>query len=478
MVNKKKKINEEQLNKTKEEVVVNDKLCVFKNAIDKYIELLNSQMDSFPIVLNTLAINYTTCLRHFHDFIKDKKIQIIKDEENKRCTFKVPLEYGKEFEEVHKEMSRSRIALLLIPKNIVVAMVSLYDAYLTDLLECAYTIKPQLLNSCEKKFSFSDLIQFDNLDNFRKHVVEKDVESIIRESHAEQLNLLSKKFKVELTKDLPSYNDFIEITERRNLFVHTNGKVSSQYLQKCNGRPIDHKDMDVQLGEELIATPAYVEHCYNTLFEIGVKLGHVIWRKIENDLEKADDSLVEIGYDLIKSEKFSLACIITDFSCKPYVKHFNKVGEYVLCVNRALAYYLQGDRNKCEDIINEIDWSGAELKFRLAHKVLLEQYDDAIEIMKKIGKTDDMRLAYSTWPLFNKFRAIQGFKETYKNIYGLDFQYSEPQQTKWEDVIQEAMNLINESKEMISNTEDTTSSKELESKKIVKLKKKPKKRIE
>ncbi len=441
-----KKQTTKQLEETNEVVVNNEKKSVFKCAIDKYITLLNSQMDSFPIIYNTLAANVKACANHFTKFLHDKGVEVTKGEGEKEIVYRVPIEFGKEFEKVQDELSKSIDAYTSIPKNTVVAMVSIYDAYLADLIEGAYTSKPQLLNTNEKEFSFSDIIQFESLDRFKKYIIEKDVESIIRESHIKQFDILSKKFNVELTKDLPSYNDFVELTERRNLFVHTNGRVSSQYLKYCKDRPFDHKDADVQVGEVLAASSTYVEHCYKILFEIGVKLGQVVWRKLENDLEKADDSLIEIGYDLLKSQKYQLACIITDFSCKSYVKHYNKVSEYVLCVNRALTYYLQGDKDKSEEIINGVDWSGADAKYRLAHKVLLEQYDDAIEIMKSIGKTDDMRFAYSEWPLFNIFRTNQAFKDTYKEIFGQDYQYTEIQQTKWEDVIQEAMDLIKESK--------------------------------
>ena len=234
---------------------------------------------------------------------------------------------------------------------------------------------------------------------------------------------------------------------RSNLFVHTNGKVSSQYLKICKERPFDHKDVDIEIGEELFATPMYVEHCYNVLFEIGVKLGQVIWRKLENNLEEADDCLINIGYELIKSRKYQLACIIMDFSRKPYMKHFNKECEYVLCVNHALAYYLKGDKEKCKNIIENVDWSGTEGKFRLAYLVLVEKYDEAAEIMKSIGKNDNMRFAYAEWPLFNNFRKDQLFRDTYKDIYGKDYEYIEANPTKWEDVIQEAVNMIKESKE-------------------------------
>ena len=103
---------------------------------------------------------------------------------------------------------------------------------------------------------------------------------------------------------------------------------------------------------------------------------------------------------------------------------------------------MNDEKDKAKDIINKNDWSGTDSKFQLAHKVLLEKYDEAIEIMKIIGKNDKMRMAYAEWPLFNDFRKTSQFKDTYKEIYGLDYQYTESQSTKWEDTINEAMEMI------------------------------------
>lgn len=77
----------------------------------------------------------------------------------------------------------------------------------------------------------------------------------------------------------------------------------------------------------------------------------------------------------------------------------------------------------------------------------MEEYDDAFELMKKIGKSDDMRFGYAEWPLFNNFRKTQSFKDIYKEIYGCDYEYNDSQPKKWEDIIQEAVDTIKESKE-------------------------------
>lgn len=411
---------------------------VFEKAINKYIDLLNSQMETFPIIMNTLVARLQASTKKMKKFMDTNNIK--QTEEGDNITISVPVELNKEFVKHNTAISQAISAIQLIPQNIVVAFVSIYDAYLSDLIEGIYTICPDLLRTCEREYSFSEILRFDSIEAIKRHIIEKEVETVLRESHTKQFEWLSKKVGVSLTEDLPNFNAFIEITERRNLFVHTNGKVSRQYLSIVSDST---KNDNLKIGDILTASPDYVVHCYHILFEIGVKLGQVIWRKLDekNSLEQADCLLMDIVYDLLKSKKYDLAIILSEFSTKKYVKSFNQSHDYVKCINKALGYYLVGDSDKCKSIINNVDWSATELKYKLAIKVLVEDFVEACAIMKEIGANDYMKEAYREWPLFTKFRDENSFKETYKGIYQVDFDYIETKPLRWEDIIKEAIEL-------------------------------------
>jgi hypothetical protein len=136
------------------------------------------------------------------------------------------------------------------------------------------------------------------LEEAREYLIEKEVESVLRESHLKQFKWLETKLSFSLRKDLPSFNDFIEITERRNLFVHCNG-VARQYIDVCKENEVKKIDK-VKIGQQLIASLEYLKKCYMVLFEIGVKIGQVVWRKLwPNNLEDADIHLNNVCYALL-----------------------------------------------------------------------------------------------------------------------------------------------------------------------------------
>ena len=106
-------------------------------------------------------------------------------------------------------------------------------------------------------------MELGTLDNAKKYVLEKEIESVLRKSHAEQFSWMESKFSLPLRQGLEIWPKFIEITERRNLYVHTGGIVSSQYLKICkeNGLLLPN----TKVGDEISIEPDYFRHAYNII---------------------------------------------------------------------------------------------------------------------------------------------------------------------------------------------------------------------
>ena len=154
-----------------------------------------------------------------------------------------------------------------------------------------------------------------------------------------------------------------------------------------------------------------------------MKLGQVLWRKVNpDDLHNADRSLHIVTYDLLEREKYDLAIRLLDFACSKPMKHHSDVIRRVHIINRAIAYKWKGREDKCREIINDEDWSACSKDFNLAVAVLLNDFNQAIVIMKEIGKDGTLKeVHYREWPVFKEFRKSREFLKTFKRIYSKDF---------------------------------------------------------
>jgi hypothetical protein len=214
--------------------------------------------------------------------------------------------------------------------------------------------------------------------------VEKEVEAVIRKSHVEQFEWMEKRFDISLRKGLTVWPTFVEVTERRNLLVHSGGIVSSHYLSTCEQCGADCGK--ARVGTELVVTRAYISQACECLIEIGVKLAHVLWRKlIPTERADADNSLNVFCLELMNDIHHALARKLLDFATSVLKKWDSEVSRLVFVINRAQAHKWLDEETACQKILASEDWSAVDEKFLLGVAVLSDDTQKAVSLMKKLG---------------------------------------------------------------------------------------------
>ena len=387
-----------------------------------FIENMNALNESAPIVLavvSTLASKLTGA----HADYLEKYGQVTEQDEQKKV-YSVPIERQGRVKNLRERSSSLRTSMELIPRNFLVSYVSEFDNFLGSLLRTLYTNKPELLNDSSRQITYTDLLGFDSLDDAKEHVLEKEIESILRKSHTEHFSILESKFDIQLRKGLDIWSDFIEITERRNLFVHANGMVSSQYLKVCKQHGHDIKD--ISLGERLTVDSEYLSHAFKIIYEISVKLAHVLWRKVlPSERADADNNLNNVGFNLVAKGNNTLAASILEFSIG-LPKHHNETIKRMMVINLAQAYLRSDKKEKCEALLKRFDWSATGYEFKLAVAVLNKENDNAAKLLKiVIGAGDLSEENIVEWPLFKEFRKTEQFLSTFKDLFNKDYAQQE-----------------------------------------------------
>ena len=322
-----------------------------------------------------------------------------------------------------RQLQNVEAAQKALPNMFLLAIVSQFDAFITDLLKSLFKEKPELIFTSDKQISFSDLSQFASLDEARESIIEKAVEGIVRQSHEKQFERLEKLFGTSLRDGLDVWPTFIEITERRNLLAHTSGVVSTQYVNVCRRNGIPESEIP-NVGEKLSFPSNYLESSYAVLFEIALKMGHVLWRRVlPNDLLSSDVHYNEKCFQLIKSGRYELAIKMLSFMCDVVKKYSGEKFRLYMQLNRCNAYRLNGNKERCNELLNGIDTSALGIEFKLAEAVLRDKYGQASKLMKEIGPNHEVitRFAYSDWPIFEEFRDSNDFLESYEDIFGEPF---------------------------------------------------------
>lgn len=392
---------------------------VLKAEIQRFTQDVEALWRTLPLLMAVTGYSKEQAKEELNNYLNkygEKK------EERSIITYSLPVDHAFPSQRLERKYLNLRAVFRLIPRNFVISLVSQYDSFLGHIIRFIFAVKPDKLNASEKSIPYTDLIRFPNLDAAREYIIEKEVETVIRRSHIEQFTWLKEKLGTPFNKDLESWPVFIELTERRNLFVHCDGRISSQYLRIC----CDHKCSlpdNHRLNDQLEVPNKYFESAYKCIYEIGFKMAHIIWRRLCPDrLESSDDNIINTAYHLIEDGQYELAIRILDFFTQPNIKHHDETCRRFILLNRAQAYKWFGKVKECEEIVASEDWSASEDKLKIAVAVLRDDFKGCFNLMRKLRHdTEYHRSYYKEWPIFQKLRQQTEFLKVYEECYGEPF---------------------------------------------------------
>lgn len=312
----------------------------------------------------------------------------------------------------------------ILEKSIFIGIFSEFDAFMGNLIKLIYSRKPELYNGITREISLSELLQFGSIEAVKIDMLEREVDSFRRESYVEQFSMLENKFSIKTLKKFSQWKLFVEMCQRRNIFTHNDGMVSSQYLAICDREGYQF-EMRPAIGERLELGPKYIYKTTYVLSLIAFMLVHTLWRKVlPNELESSTSGITSTVYDCLQRRRWGLAAQMGEFSLTEQMKRgANDLVVRIRQINLAIAYKQCKKNAKVEELLSSIDWSACSRDFKLARAVLQDDFSEAADWMRKIGKSGERvdQAAYHLWPLFHTFRKEPAFLEAYKDIYGCDF---------------------------------------------------------
>lgn len=391
-----------------------------KEVTESFIKHIESLSTTLPLTMVLIQNIHNETVEKYEEF---EEQHIDYEEREDDVVRLIEADHLNKFQKIDKNLAKTGIAQKVLPRSFVVSLVSQFDAFIGSLVRELLNAKPEILSDSERKLSFSQLSEFPSLEDAKEYIIDKEIDGLLRDSHADQFKWMSKKFNIKLDPKQDLWAKFIELTERRNLFVHADGKITTQYLSVCKDHGVDI-DSDHTVGSELWVPQDYFEEAYSVIFEIGVKLSQVLWRKIiPQEIDEADKQLISFGFDLLKEEKYNLAYRICHFGTDSLKNIHSEEHNRFLAINKSLALKWNGENEESKELINSFDWSGWKDELLLAVEVINDNYENTYELMHNIG--DDSELLshtnYRHWPLFKEIKQKEKFRETYEEIFDHSF---------------------------------------------------------
>lgn len=356
--------------------------------------------------------------RTIGEFAKSKGSKREDLSDDTRTVFELGINTFREFNVHQDEILAALRGASLLPEVMLIGLVSAYDSFLTKLLRVIFLSHEQIILTSEKTLKFSELSEFKSIEEARNVLIDREIESVLRDSHQDHFKWMENKFSMKLKSDLSVFPKFIELCERRNLMTHTGGFVSAKYLDNCR----NHNALlpDIELGTKLTVDNEYYSIAVNVVCEIGIKLCYVLWRKFAKDERgKADSRLNEFCYDLIVRRNYNVAEAILRFGSQVLEKGGSDSCRRMMIINLANALRLQERKVEANKLLDSEDWSAVSDEFAISVAAVRSDFDKLIFLMEKIGPRGKPNAEdYRTWPVFRGLRSNERFKKAFHDVFG------------------------------------------------------------
>jgi len=298
-----------------------------------------------------------------------------------------------------------------------------YDSFMGALIKAIYLKNDKLFNGISREISLCDLLTYESIESVKESMLEKEIDSFRRDSYVEQFSSMEKKFNVRL-KGFKEWPEFVELSQRRNIVTHNGGRVSDQYVSVCEREGYKFKERPVS-GEILEINAKYFSLANRLLSKVGLMLAFTLWSKVfPGETARLHKYLNDSIYDCLYQKRWMLVASLEDFVLsQPMKRNISEVDFRIRVINIAIGLKFSGQAGEVDRVLDAVDWSASYRDFKLAIAILKERYDEAVEVMRSIGKSGEIveQADYHSWPLFSEFRKRSEFHDAYLDIYGEPF---------------------------------------------------------
>jgi hypothetical protein len=401
--------------------VARDGTKIFDTIIRNFAESLDSLLISLPNVMAIMERELNSLGKSLSELIKEHAVEAV-DEESGLTKITLSGPHLPMFLKQQRLHRRGLKGYHLIHRSYLISLISQYDAFLGCLLREVYNEKPERLKASEKQFSFKDLTGFGSIEEARDRLVEREVDDVIRKSHEDQLEWVARELRLDAKKFIAEIPQFVEVAQRRHLFVHTDGVVSRQYLSKCQAAGVKLND-GLEPGRQLEVSKDYIEEAFEVVYSVGVKLGIAIWlNSRKGDFAQADQCANHLAFELLLNERYRLTISLLEYALSPNRNNFSEPLRRCQILNLAQAHKWLGDQAACNKILDAHDWEASADALRLGAAVLRDDFARAYGFVRKLAHDPEFkRESYYEWPIFKEIRKEADFITVFEEAYGESF---------------------------------------------------------
>lgn len=382
----------------------------FRTSISSYRPLIDLSFSMIPAVKSELIFE------QMYENSK-KRLRLIDKDEQHEIFGITAMEYP-QFRPQFSMISDLDKAEAALPGAILLSLVATFDSFISEIFRLMLKARSERIENSTKTMAIKDILAMKSFDDVISHIIDEEVESLMRGSHDDQIKYIESNFNIKIREGYDQWGEFIEIFERRNLAAHGNCIVNNQYIANCNKHGL--KISPEEKNKRLLLNRRYLRRSTDILTDFGLLLMFVLWRKHfpESD-DQACGCLNHMAFELIKDGRPGISARILEFALHKQSSKMKEITKRMMVINLANSYKKLKNEKKSIEIIRSIDWSASSDNFTLCIHAIEGDIEKFVELMPRVVqsgsiKKEDLR----EWPVFEWVRNEDAVRQKFLETFG------------------------------------------------------------
>jgi hypothetical protein len=307
--------------------------------------------------------------------------------------------------------------------QVVVTLVSRFDAYTASIVAAIVDAYPGRLTASERGLTYEELMEAGSFEEARARLAREFVRGIGDKGRPSTIAWLSKSLNVDLEARMPHWKTVLELCERRNAIVHRDGIADAQYIRQCKTHGITLQD-GVTAGKPLSISDAYFDEAANAIFFCGLHIGDQVYRALfPRERARIDLLLNDIGLTFLRDgNPRTSEAIYEHINGTPLEEIGSEEYRLIFRINYALALRDSGKIAESEAVLDAVDWKTRGRRFTFGVAALRGRFAEAAEHMIGLVRSGEiMAEELEEWPILRRFRARKEFRAAYRRAFRRDW---------------------------------------------------------
>ena len=354
--------------------------------------------------------------------VLQKSIKSVKEGEKEfNCQMQID---GNNYDALNRKIDETIYTQSLISNGVIVSLISIFDYYIRMMLKVTCDYLGDKFSNKDVEVKYNEIKYCDTIEKVRDYCIEKYLEGLFCGSHDKLFEEIKNKFNIENIKKSIHYKDLIFVAELRNIIVHNDSKTSITFKNRMTEFNIDYEKYEfIDEEEKIKLNPSQMKFVLDTLIynAVYVALQFVLQfnKRDKIQYEEFLATVNEIALDYWKKKHIDLMIEIYDYLI---MISKNSSDKFLYTINKCVGLKALGKIENMQNLLESLDWSNCEDKFKFAKNCLLNKTPEAIAFLKRQENKEEWKYYLQIWPLCVDLIRTDEFIEEYRNIFGEDFE--------------------------------------------------------